>query len=163
MTECEPKRFVIDNMLGKLAKWLRILGFDARYEHLEDQETVDSYRAQGFLLVTRKRRWYGPGVLFLTANDPVEQLREVVSLVPIVPQELRLLQRCVHCNDRLDDIDREEAFGHVPEYVFETQTSFHRCLKCNKIYWSGTHPKRMIQRLEQELGWSILGIGGDES
>jgi hypothetical protein len=114
-------------------------------------------------LITRKQRWCGQDrVLCLTANDPLEQLREVVSLVPIIPQELRLLQRCVRCNDQLEDVAREEAFGHVPDYVFETQTSFHKCLKCHKIYWPGSHPKRMMQRLQQELGWSILGNGGDE-
>ncbi len=50
---------------------------------------------------------------------------------------------------------REEAFGKVPEYVFETQTSFQRCPQCRKIYWAGSHPERMRQQLERELGWEM--------
>jgi uncharacterized protein with PIN domain len=158
MTEAAEKRFVIDSMLGKLAKWLRILGFDARYERLGDQQQIDRYRTQGFFLLTRNRRWSGQTCVFcLTANDPLEQLREVVSLVSITPQETHLLERCVRCNDQLREIAHEEVFGHVPDYVFETHSSFHRCPNCLKIYWPGSHPKRMLQRLQRELGWASLG------
>jgi uncharacterized protein len=156
MTEAIEKHFVIDSMLGKLAKWLRILGFDVRYEQLKNQEQIDAYRRQGFLLITRNRKWSGQSrVFWLKANDPLEQLREVVLQVPVAPQEIRLLQRCIRCNDQLEEIAREDAFGHVPDYVFETHTSFRQCLACQRIYWSGSHPKRVMQRLQRELGWPI--------
>jgi uncharacterized protein len=143
-------------MLGKLAKWLRILGFDARCEQLRDQDQIDAYRRQAFLLITRNRKWSGQsGVLCLTANNPSEQLQEVILQVSIAPQEVQLLQRCIRCNDRLQAIAREEAFGHVPDYVFETHTSFHQCPGCRRVYWPGSHPKRVVQQLQSHLGWPI--------
>ena len=106
-------------MLGKLAKWLRILGFDTRCEPLEGREPIAAYRTREFFLLTRRAKLCGQaGVFFLKANDPWEQLREVVSLASITPQEVRLLHRCLLCNDQLREIAREEAFGKVPEYVF---------------------------------------------
>ncbi len=157
MTEAPEKHFVVDSMLGKLAKWLRILGFDARCERLDAREQIEIYQKQGFFLITRNRRWSGPPRVFcLTANNPVEQLRELVSLAGVTPQEVRLLERCVRCNERLMETASEDALGQVPDYVFETHPSFHRCPNCERIYWRGSHPKRMVQRLEQTLGWTIL-------
>ena len=157
MTEASEKHFVVDGMLGKLAKWLRILGFDTRCERLDTREQVEIYQKQGLLLITRNRRWSGqPRMFCLTANNPAEQLREVVSLAAVRPQEVRLLERCVRCNQRLLKTASEDAFGRVPDYVFETHPSFHRCPNCERIYWRGSHPKRMVQRLEQTLGWTIL-------
>jgi len=158
MTEMElrEKRFVVDSMLGKVAKWLRILGFDTIYERLERQEQIEAYRQKGFLLVTRTQRWCGqPGVFCPVANDPREQLREVVYSVPISESEARPLQRCIRCNRLLERISRETAFDYVPDYVFETSTVFYRCGNCQKVYWRGSHPKRMMERLELILGWSV--------
>ena len=154
--DAAEKHFVVDSMLGKLAKWLRILGFDTRCERLEAREQIERYRQQGFLLVTRNRRWSGEyRVICLTANDPADQLREVVSAVPVTQQEVHLLRRCVRCNDELREVERQDAFGQVPDYVFETHPSFHQCPSCRKIYWPGSHPQRMMQRLERELGWTL--------
>lgn len=150
------KRFVVDSMLGKVAKWLRVLGFDARYERLTRQKQLDEYRKEGFWLVTRNRRWYGqPKTLWIEANDPKEQFRELVSQVPISPQEIRFLHRCILCNHLLYEIPREQVYGSVPDYVFENNTSFYQCPNCRRIYWSGSHPKRMRSRLREMLGWSV--------
>jgi uncharacterized protein len=150
------KHFVVDSMLGKLAKWLRILGFDTRCEHIIGREQIESYRNQGFLLITRNRKWSGQARVFcLTANDPLEQLREVVFLAPLTAKEIRLLQRCVRCNEELRETTREDAIGQVPDYVFAMHSSFHRCPNCRRIYWPGSHPERMMQRLEQNFGWAV--------
>jgi uncharacterized protein with PIN domain len=153
----EPeKRFIVDSMLGKVAKWLRILGFDARYERLTHQKQLDEYREEGFLMITRNQRWCGqPHVICLWANDPMEQLHQVVSQVPISCQEVRPFRRCILCNQPLDLLSRDQTFDLVPDYVFETNTLFYQCSNCQKIYWSGTHPKRMRKRLQEVLGWSL--------
>jgi len=154
--ELPEKRFLVDSMLGKVAKWLRVLGFNAHYEWLRRQEQVNAYRDKGFLVITRNRKWCGQsGVICLAANSPVEQLREVVSRVPIAPHEIRLLHRCILCNEQIRAFPRELAFGRVPDYVFETQISFYQCPKCKRVYWSGSHPKRMLNRLQEVLGWDI--------
>jgi uncharacterized protein len=162
MNEEPEKHFVIDSMLGKLAKWLRILGFDARCERLQEQQQVDRYRHRGFLLVTRNRRWSGQNQVFcLTANDPMDQLREVIARVPVTSREILLLQRCVCCNDKLRETTPEDVLGLVPDYVFTTHTTFFRCPKCLKVYWHGSHPERMMERLERELGWTMERTEGD--
>jgi uncharacterized protein len=150
------KRFVADIMLGKLAKWLRTLGFDTCCRRLDQQQLIIDYREQGYLLITRNQRWCGQSaVICLKANDPAEQLRELIAAVPIAPAEVHLLQRCLLCNACLQVRPREDVAGQVPDYVFETQTVFHQCPKCLKLYWSGSHPQRMAQWLQSALGWTL--------
>jgi uncharacterized protein with PIN domain len=148
------KRFVVDSMLGKMAKWLRVLGFDTCYEHLKRQEQLQAYRAEGYLVITRNQRWCGqPEVMCVVANDPMEQLREVISRLSVTPDEVRLLQRCIICNETLNHLLRDNVFGLVPDYVFETHTTFYQCPQCQRIYWPGSHPGRMLKRLQDVLGW----------
>jgi uncharacterized protein with PIN domain len=162
MTEAIAKHFVVDSMLGKLAKWLRILGFDTRYEHLNSREQIDAYLKQGFLLITRTRKWSGQTRVFcLTANNPMEQLRELILMVPVIPKDIRLLQRCVRCNEELREAAREEVLGQVPDYVFAAHSSFYRCPSCRRMYWPGSHPERMMQRLRQQLGWVVAKGSAD--
>jgi uncharacterized protein len=154
--ESLEKRFVVDSMLGKVAKWLRVLGFDAHYERLLDQEQIERHRAKGYLLITRNRRWCAQGgVICLAANDLTTQLQEIVARVPIRPDDLRLLHRCTVCNRTLEPMAREQAFGFVPDYVFETNTLFHQCAGCRKVYWPGSHPMRMLEWLHRVLDWRL--------
>jgi uncharacterized protein len=162
MTEAVTKHFVVDSMLGKLAKWLRILGFDARYERLNSREQIDTYRQQGFLLVTRNRKWCGQTRVFcLTANNPMEQLRELILMVPVIQEDIRLLQRCVRCNEELREAAPDDVLGQVPDYVFEAHGSFYRCPSCLRIYWPGTHPVRMMQWFRQQMGWVMANGSAD--
>lgn len=154
--ELPEPRFVVDSMLGKVAKWLRVFGFDTRYERLLSREQVDSHRGEGYLVVTRDRRWRGrEGVCFLSTNAPTEQLRELILAVPISLRDTRPLRRCLICNRLLDRISREQAFGSVPDYVFETSRVFSRCPECSRVYWRGSHPERMMERIRGQIGWSI--------
>jgi uncharacterized protein len=158
------KRFVADSMLGRLAKWLRALGFDTLCVRLQDQQQVSSYLALGYLLCTRHRRWCGQsGIYCVEANDPVEQLRELVAAIPIKQPEIHLLQRCIRCNSRLERVHPDQIVGHVPDYVFETHTVFNRCPACLRFYWPGSHPQRMAQWFQSALGWSLPGehTGGE--
>ena len=156
MNDPIEKHFVVDSMLGKLTKWLRILGFDTDYKQLIDQDQIEAIRRRGFLLITRNRKWSNQsGVLYLTANDPYSQLQEVARRVPIQLHEVRLFQRCILCNDKLQEISREEASGQVPDYILETHTSFHQCQACRRVYWPGSHPKRVVQLLQRQLGWAV--------
>ena len=154
--ESPERRFVVDSMLGKMAKWLRILGFDTLCKRLDFQEQIDAYRREGYFLITRAQRWCGrPGVFCPSANDPMEQLRQAVTAFSIEPGEVHPLRRCIRCNWILESIYRNQAFDHVPDYVFETSTVFYRCPGCQKVYWQGSHPKRMMDRLHRVLGWSV--------
>src|SRR5512137_2243905 len=108
------KRFVIDVMLGKVAKWLRILGFDARCLRVDTPEQVARFLEEGWLIVTKRRRWGGSaGIFCLKSNDPVEQLRELIAAVPIDFTEFKPLRRCILCNLHLHVLSRDQAFGRV--------------------------------------------------
>jgi uncharacterized protein with PIN domain len=154
--ERTEKRFIVDSMLGKLAKWLRILGFDTRYIRLTTKDQLNRFLGEGFLVITRNLKWCNrERVVCPGADEPVEQLREVVSVVHIQREELHLLTRCVRCNQPLNKIPKESAVGLVPDYVLEINADFSQCPECCKIYWRGSHPERMIARLLNVLGWAF--------
>lgn len=154
--EASERRFVVDSMLGKVAKWLRILGFDARYEPLRTREQIEAYGREGWLLITRNHRWCGQSrVLCVTANDPMAQLAEVIDGAAIRYGEARPLHRCIRCNEPLDEIPRDRALGYVPDFVFETNVLFYGCPNCRRVYWPGTHPRRMMEQLHRAVGWSV--------
>jgi len=146
-------RFIADSMLGKLVKWLRVLGIDVVYERLiEDQELVHRARAENRWLLTRdrrlvQRRWSGTTRFILVEKDDwPSQLRQVLRYLK-PPRTCDILTRCVRCNEYLKFIPRKVAANSVPPYVFNTQRRFVQCPGCERIYWRGTHPKQIIKRL----------------
>jgi uncharacterized protein with PIN domain len=154
--ESLERHFAVDTMLGKLAKWLRVLGFDTRYERFTGPEQLEKLLGEGFILVTRNQRWCNlRGVLCPKDNDPMKQLGELISMAVISPGDIRLFRRCVLCNEQLEPLSREDAFGSVPDYVFETNTIFHQCPSCHRVFWPGSHPKRMMELLHRLFGWSL--------
>ncbi len=138
-----PPRFVADVMLGKLAKWLRIAGYDVLYSNrYGDEELVALSRDQGRILLTMDtgllvRRSVGR-FLYLERPDPEGQLREVFDAVGAAGMP-RPLSRCLGCNEPLAEAPRESVRGRVPPFVFATHARFTTCPKCGKVYWSGTH------------------------
>ncbi len=149
-----PKLFA-DSMLGRLALWLRILGFDVAYEKaIDDEEIVERARREGRIILTRdtllvKRRWVRENHIFIESDRFREQLREVVSVLGV--DEARFLTRCVRCNVILEDVEKEEVKEEVPPYVYSTQEAFSRCPVCRRIYWGGTHRDEMRKELERIL------------
>jgi uncharacterized protein len=150
--ESVEKCFVVDSMLGKVAKWLRILGYDTRYEPISDPKIME-YANAGWIVLTRRRRWCAlETVVCLYQNEPLDQIRELHSKVQLQVNADKLLSRCIRCNEPLQNVDRSEVYGQVPDYVFETVSRFRQCSRCRKLYWQGSHPERMVRRLRHELG-----------
>ena len=124
-TEYPGKLFAVDIMLGKLAKWLRVLGFDARSMMLKDRSVIDSLLSRGLIPVTRREKFRGiEGVIFIRSDHQFEQLKELAISLGIDASELRPFSRCSLCNVELIEIQREAALGLVPDYVFETASDF---------------------------------------
>jgi len=148
-------RFAADRMVGRLARWLRLLGADVSYHGtLAGSDALRLARAEQRLLLTRdKRLRTSPDVLYLEANALRDQLIEVLRRYPFDPRA-DALSRCSRCNQPLADLAPAAAQERVPPYVFKTQPHFAHCPECGKIYWRATHVARMaseIAALRQRL------------
>lgn len=143
-------RFIADAMLGKLARWLRLLGYDTLYSQEEDAAIAHHARAEDRILLTRDRGLAarrGLRVILITATSLETQLAQVHASVGIPPQA----PRCMGCNVPLEPIAATTARPHVPPYIAQTQDEFHQCPKCGKIVWPGTHWAAIEQRLRAAL------------
>ncbi len=144
------ERMLADAMLGKLARWLRLLGFDVVYMQEEDAALAARARAEGRLLLTRDRGLAarrGLRVLLITSEDLEAQLYQVLETVGYPDAETP--PRCMTCNVPLERISRDEAAPYVPPYVARTQTRFRRCPRCGRITWPATHWAGMCERLKR--------------
>jgi uncharacterized protein with PIN domain len=146
--------FVVDSMLGRLARWLRILGFDAWYfREIEDKRLLEVHVETGRILLTRDMHLVqcrGIGSHVLVVYDKWEdQLRQVVETLFLRVDPARILTRCLLCNLPLGTLSAEEVYGRVPEHVARTVQAFRGCPSCGKVYWPGTHRKRMAEVVER--------------
>ncbi len=142
--------FAVDTMLGRLARWLRILGHDVAYgPHLHGRGLVDCARREGRVIVTRDTRLVRerslPPHVFVTSDHFREQIRQVGAAIPLA--EGASFTRCVECNARLEPVERAAVEARVPAYVFATQERFWTCPRCARVYWPATHQARMRAEL----------------
>lgn len=149
------KKFFVDAMLGKLARWMRTLGYDALYEaHIDDTALLLRAAAEGRTVLTRdtllmKRRLARGRAVFIESEDVGAQLRQVAALFPI--EKEKLLTRCLRCNAALERVDKQAVEEKVPPYVFDTQDDFSICPACKRVYWGATHRERMMEDLRNLL------------
>jgi uncharacterized protein with PIN domain len=141
--------FAVDTMLGRLARWLRVLGHDVAYgRHLRGRPLVDCARREGRLLLTRDTRLVRardlPPYLLVASDQFREQLRQVAAVAPLGGA---FLARCLECNRLLEPAAPAEAAGRVPAHVLASQTALRRCGGCRRVYWPATHHARMRDEL----------------
>jgi uncharacterized protein with PIN domain len=143
-------KFLADAMLGRLAKWLRILGYDTAYfSQIEDSDLVRIARAEGRMLLTRDReltRRKGLKCLFIESDSFEEQMGQLSRDLDLTVDGSA--SRCARCNTVLRSVDKEEVKERIPPYILRRHTHFSLCPQCDKVYWRGTHWQRMQQRLE---------------
>jgi uncharacterized protein with PIN domain len=143
-------KFVADVMVGKLARWLRILGFDAAYSNkYEDDELLRIAQSERRILLTRDTGLAGRcgsiRHLFIESENSREQVRQVLKILKLT--EFKLFSRCLQCNTPLNDVDKEDVFEKVPPFVYLTQDRFASCPSCHRVYWHGTHAQEMLKRI----------------
>jgi uncharacterized protein with PIN domain len=147
----EPPRLLVDGMLGRLAKWLRLLGYDAVYDNsASDPELARRTRAEGRVLLTRDRELStrrGLRTLLIQSEKLEEQVQEVQDA--FASSSPAPLSRCAVCNTELEAVSVAEVTPHVPPYVLKTQSEFRRCPGCGRIYWPGTHLQQMYRQMER--------------
>ncbi|MFQ6059421.1 MAG: Mut7-C RNAse domain-containing protein [Anaerolineae bacterium] len=144
-------KFLADEMLGRLAKWLRILGYDTAYlSPASDHALVRLARAEGRVLLTRDTglaRRRGLQILLIESEQVEEQVRQVLDDLSLTASGS--FSRCPVCNTPLEELDRAAVADRVPPYVLRTQERFSRCPHCDRTYWRGTHWARMRERIEE--------------
>jgi uncharacterized protein with PIN domain len=147
-------RFLADCNVGRLARWLRALGYDAAYEpRLADPQVVGRALTEDRILLTRdadmmRRRLISRGAVraILLRDDRLEQqLRHVLSELDLVPD--RALSRCLECNVELEPRAKAGVLEGLPPFVRLTQDRFSQCPRCQRVYWPGTHWERMRERI----------------
>lgn len=138
-------------MLGSMAKWLRILGYDTKYvKNMKDEEIAKIAREEERILLTRDKKLASKfkNSIYLENNGLKNQLRRIIKELALEIDDKNLLTRCIICNEKIEKIDKEKVKGMVPEHVYESHEEFYICPKCKRIYWIGTHFKNMKRFIE---------------
>jgi len=146
-------RFVADVMLGKLARWLRLLGCDVLYDNSgEDSSLLATALSENRILITHDtelaRRAKSNGYLVETEGTE-NQLREIIRRFDIEP--VLYGDRCPECNGTISEVPRESIEGEVPEYTYRTHNTFRRCENCGRIFWVGSHRELAQEDLKRIL------------
>jgi uncharacterized protein with PIN domain len=145
-------KFICDTMLGKLAKYLRIMGFDASYSNsFSWHQIVSSATAEQRIILTRRTDLLlpeqRPACYVIQGNYPYEQLQDVLRHFELQTDSSGFFTRCLLCNKLLTSVEKASVAGNIPDYVFSTVNDFSQCPCCRKIYWKGTHHYNMMRRL----------------
>jgi len=148
-------RFVLDVHLGRLAKLLRMLGFDTLYSNSYDDSSLSRIsRDHRRIVLTRDRELLKRSMIThgycLRSDQPMEQLLEVLKRFDL-SEKIQPFGRCLRCNSLLQEIDRRQAAASVPEYVARTYDHYKTCPDCGRIYWQGSHWEHMRRVLEASL------------
>lgn len=147
-------KFILDIHLGKLARFLRMLGISAEYGIVDDDEIVSKALSENLIILTRDR-----GILkrnevtygyILRSDDPKIQLREV-TLRYSLQNWFAPFTRCMECNGELISVSKQDVQEQLPEKVKETFDEFAKCERCGKVYWGGTHYENMSLFIEKFL------------
>jgi uncharacterized protein with PIN domain len=147
--------FIADSMLGKLAKWLRILGYDVIYKNdftpeeilriSEETERIVLTRNTDLIKNKRLKKY-----VFIKSDFLFNQLKQVIEELKLELKEENFFTRCSVCNQKIQEIKKEEIKDKIPEYVYKTQEEFGICNICKRIYWKATHYERMLERMKEE-------------
>jgi uncharacterized protein with PIN domain len=145
-------KFIVTKELGRLARWLRILGFDTIYFKSDNKGTLilEALR-EDRIIITRskqKRDELKKKTIEITSCNLEEQLKEIIIALNIKIDEKKMFTRCTLCNEPLVEVEKESVKDLAPEYVYKTKSLFMKCPGCNKIYWHGSHWGRVKEVIE---------------
>jgi len=160
-------KFIADNNVGKLARWLRLIGYDTLlFKQKDDGQMIKIALSESRVILTKdtqfmKRRLVTNGKLktiHIKQDDPKLQVQEVVKTLNL-NYHFKPFSLCLECNRALIARDKEEVKNLVPAQVVETQTQYTECPACHRIYWPGTHWQAMVKKLQDLQG----GGGGNQA
>ena len=156
-TKDTKKKFIVDVNLGRLAKWLRLMGYDTLYYRSCPLIAIANIsRKENRIFLTRSSKnacsKIFEKVILINSPNILEQLKELAPELDYHPE--KILTLCSVCNHDLYHVDKEKVFGMVPEYVFRMNQNFRTCRSCGRIYWKGTHNQAIIDKIEEIFGVS---------
>ena len=149
-------KFVADATLGKLVKWLRVLGYDTAYWRSKvDRDFLRRAEREGRTVLTRRRdlanRQYAGSLIVIETDRCEEQLPELLENAALRPDPTCFLRICLRCNETLMEVQKKDVEGMVPAYVIETNETFRACPRCGGIFWPGTHRENMLRFLTKHI------------
>lgn len=149
-------KFIVDHNVGKLARWLRLIGYDALFfDGGDDAELIAAALAGGRVILTRDTQIMKRGVvtsgrleaLLIEGDAPELQMCQVINSLNL-DSNFRPFTICLECNQALLKRSKQQVKDRVPPYVFQTQDQYMECPSCRRIYWRGTHWQAMKKTLE---------------
>jgi uncharacterized protein with PIN domain len=145
--------FAADRTLGKLAKWLRLLGFDTVFESgctgKRFYENLEPERVLLTRIGNLRQQLKESHLIFIKANDLTGQLHQTIGELAITINDINPFSRCIECNSAIIEIDKENVFGLVPDYIWENHNNFSMCRNCERFFWTGSHVNRARERINQ--------------
>ena len=143
-------RFVAEPMLGKLTKWLRMMGYDVLYQRSYREEDLLRLMAEGRKLLSRRRsaKARHPEAILIRSDHVGEQIKELWKLGCFKLDQTKFFTRCLRCNLPLKEADPEAARSSLPDHVYiENSSEIRCCPQCDRFFWPGTHRDRMLNQL----------------
>jgi uncharacterized protein with PIN domain len=144
-------KFAADRTVGKLAQWLRLMGYDTMDSGSLPRELAQAFAKENRILLTRNthlsKKVKPLKIICITSNNPKDQVREVVKALRLQPDEKYFFTRCKLCNTILTGVSVEDIVNQVPEYISISHNRFSKCDTCGRVYWRGTHYERIQKTL----------------
>jgi uncharacterized protein with PIN domain len=154
-------KFICDDNLGKLASYLRMLGFDTWFEdRIDDNTLLKTASAQKRMLITRDSKLicktHPYGVLLVEDDDPLEQLKKIIVNQSLTIDPSGLFSRCSRCNEICRTVDKDQVAEKLFPYILKTQDIIKECPSCKRFYWQGSHYKNIIIKLRSAIPLDAL-------
>ena len=152
----DSPRFIVDLNVGRLARWLRMIGYDTvLFDHRDDKYLIHIALTENRIVLTRdtqiiQRRIVAVGeikALLVTSDNPLQQIQQVIKVFGLNPG-FNPFKLCLECNIPLEPVSKEVIKARVPLYVYATKSQYVECPNCRRIYWQGTHWQAMLKKLE---------------
>jgi uncharacterized protein with PIN domain len=148
-------RFAADKTLGKLTKWLRLLGFDTRYaSDLSSRKIMDTLENDRILLTRMRRvqgRFASRRLIFIDSDHLALQLKQIFRDLDLDVAQTRPFSRCLQCNALIVPVEKASVWGRIPDYIYEIHDRFQQCPECDRIFWPGSHTRRSLEKIRKML------------
>jgi uncharacterized protein with PIN domain len=145
--------FAVEKTLGRLAKWLRLIGFDTEFEpELPVGKFPDGLDEKRILLTRTqwvRKKFASRQLIFVESNHLDEQLQQIIIELNLKAEHIRPFSRCLQCNVSIVAVAKSELRGQVPDHIFEIHDHFNQCPECERIYWSGSHTGRSLEKIRR--------------